>query len=164
MREARQTPKSLFFFLSFSVLVHGVFLWLAPAGPRPATVFREQGPRVALVNLPPPAPPRRASPRPPAPSAAPVPSAPELAAKVPAETGPVYDGPKEAGPVYDGPFEDQAPEGEAGFPGTSASVPVVDPSLREDAISRYLARIRGLIDQRKEYPYQARRQDRRAPC
>jgi protein TonB len=35
----------------------------------------------------------------------------------------------------------------------------MDPSLREDAISRYLARIRGLIDQRKEYPYQARRQE-----
>jgi protein TonB len=36
---------------------------------------------------------------------------------------------------------------------------VDDPALREDAISRYLSRLRDLIDRRKEYPYQARRQE-----
>jgi protein TonB len=33
------------------------------------------------------------------------------------------------------------------------------PELREEAVNRYAALIRGLIDRRKEYPYQARRQD-----
>ncbi|MDR2143845.1 MAG: TonB family protein [Treponema sp.] len=36
------------------------------------------------------------------------------------------------------------------------------PDLREAAIERYAALIHGIIDSRKEYPYQARRQDQEA--
>jgi protein TonB len=47
--------------------------------------------------------------------------------------------------------------------GASSYTPVpaayFNPALREDAISRYLASIRSLIDKRKEYPYRARRQE-----
>jgi protein TonB len=54
-----------------------------------------------------------------------------------------------------------SPEAPSGQQGLSApvSVPFIRPELREDAINRYAAMIRGLIDKRKEYPYQARRQD-----
>jgi protein TonB len=41
----------------------------------------------------------------------------------------------------------------------SVSASFVRPDLREAAINRYAMTIRGLIDRRKEYPYQARRQD-----
>jgi protein TonB len=41
----------------------------------------------------------------------------------------------------------------------AASTPVLDPSRREDAINRYAGKVRSLIDSRKEYPYQSRRQE-----
>ncbi|MDR2619248.1 MAG: TonB family protein [Treponema sp.] len=46
---------------------------------------------------------------------------------------------------------------QAGYVPVSASF--ARPELREEAINRYAAMIRGLIDRHKEYPYQARRQD-----
>jgi protein TonB len=70
----------------------------------------------------------------------------------------ISEAPRETAPVYEEPAEEQPPE-ESGFSGPPVSPAEVDPAIREDAISRYLAVIRGLIDQRKEYPYQARRQE-----
>jgi protein TonB len=54
-----------------------------------------------------------------------------------------------------------APEAPSGQQGLSVPVSAsfIRPELREDAVNRYAAMIRGLIDKRKEYPYQARRQD-----
>jgi protein TonB len=43
--------------------------------------------------------------------------------------------------------------------GAGGGAPFVRSDLRADAINRYAAAIHGLIDRRKEYPYQARRQE-----
>jgi protein TonB len=142
----KKRPRALHFFLGLSMLIHGGLLWMAPAGARPADVFRDQGPRIALVNISPPAPPREASPPRPAPPEDPRPSMPEAPVESPPEKNPEYDGPR----------GEQALGETAGPPVPAAEV---DPALRENAVSRYLAMIRGLIDRRKEYPYQARRQD-----
>jgi protein TonB len=128
-----------------SALIHGGILGLAPVKARPADQFLEQGPHTALVDISLPAPPRQASPPRPAPSETPAPAVPEAPAENPPETA----------PEYDGPVEEQA-QGETGGPVAAAAV---DPALRENAVGRYLAMIRGLIDRRKEYPYQARRQE-----
>jgi protein TonB len=149
----KRNPNPLLVFLGLSVLIHGGILGLAPARARPADRFRDQAPRVALVNIPLPAPPQTASPPPAPPQKPPAPSVsstPETITEASRETAPVYDGPAET-PSFEA----------AGFPGTPGPVSAVpvDPALRENAVSRYLAAIRGLIDQRKEYPYQARRQE-----
>jgi protein TonB len=70
--------------------------------------------------------------------------------------------PQERAPEYDGFVADESQgktpsSGEAGPPGPP--VPVADPIRRENAAGRYLTLIRSLIDRRKEYPYQARRQE-----
>ncbi|MDR2258486.1 MAG: TonB family protein [Treponema sp.] len=144
----KRAPKPLFFFLGASALIHGGILWLAPAWARPADSFRNQEPRLTLVDIPLPSPPQRASPQP-APPQAPVP---------PPSPETITEAPRETAPVYEEPAETQPPEAN-GFSGPPVSPAAVDPSLRENAISRYLAAIRSLIDQRKEYPYQARRQE-----
>jgi protein TonB len=151
MREAQQTARPLLFFLGISALVHGGFLWLAPVKARPADNFRSQRQRVTLVNLPLPAPPQRVSPPPPRNPV--LPAAPETITEAPQAL-------QETVPEYAGPAEALSP-GEAAGPPVPAAVigPEVDPALREAAVSRYLAVIRGLIDRRKEYPYQARRQE-----
>jgi protein TonB len=140
------TRKPLLVFLGVSALIHGGILGLVPVKARPADNFRNQGPRVVLVNIPLPAPPLPVSP--PRPSTPPV--TPAAVTEALRETAPAR------APVYDGPADEQAPEETAApFPAAAA----LDPALREDAISRYLAMIRGLIDKRKEYPYQSRRQE-----
>jgi protein TonB len=63
--------------------------------------------------------------------------------------------PQERPPALNGPEEEQRAE-ETGVPG---ALSYTNQSVREDALSRYLAMIRGLIDRRKEYPYQARQQE-----
>jgi protein TonB len=152
-----QAPRPLLFFLGLSALVHGGFLWLAPAQARPATVFREQRPRIALADLSLPAPPRQASP----PQPGPAPAASPVAASPVAEAS--VEAPREAVSEYDGPAEEQTRE-TAAFSGETGLSPVLspaaaDPALRENAAGRYLAMIRSLIDRCKEYPYQARRQE-----
>jgi protein TonB len=138
----KKHPKALPCFLGLSMLIHGGLLWMAPAGARPADLFRDQGPRIALVNISLPAPAQEASPPRPAPSETPVP-------KVPREI------PPEPSPAPEGPAGEQSPE----EPAAPGSLVYTNPALKEDAISRYLAMIRGLVDRRKEYPYQARRQE-----
>jgi protein TonB len=138
----KRSPKPLHFFLGLSVLVHSGLLLMAPVKARPAAVFQNQGPRVALVNLPRPAPPQAASPPRPAPLETPAPKDPR---EIPPEPVPAIEG-----PAAEQPLEETGPPGSPVYS---------NPALREDAVSRYLAMIRGLIDRRKEYPYQARRQE-----
>jgi protein TonB len=74
------------------------------------------------------------------------------------------EAPQERAPEYDGPAAeenrgDTVSLGETGTPGPPAPVPAADPVRRENVAGRYLALIRSLIDRRKEYPYQARRQE-----
>ncbi|MDR0622960.1 MAG: TonB family protein [Treponema sp.] len=138
-----RTRKPLLFFLGVSVLIHGGILGLAPVKARPGDNSRNQEQRVTLVNIPLPTPPKKVSPPPPQRPA--VSAAPET----------LIEAPRETVPVYEGPAGEDAPEETSGPPVWTA----VDPVLREDAISRYLAMIRGLIDKRKNYPYQARRQE-----
>jgi protein TonB len=56
-----------------------------------------------------------------------------------------------------------SPTGTSGAPSVTdipiASTPALDTSRREDAINRYAGKVRSLIDSRKEYPYQSRRQE-----
>jgi protein TonB len=135
----KRISKPFAVFLAISALVHGGILGLTPARARPADNFRDQGPRVALVNIPLPSPPQKANPVRPAPSETPAPSMPE----VPRETTPAHES------------ADQPPD-EAG---ASGALSYTNAALREDPLSRYLAMIRGRIDQRKVYPYQARQQE-----
>jgi protein TonB len=99
------------------------------------------------MTLPPEAPPPIAEPAPIREAAVPLAEtvSPAAEAAVPAEAS-VAETPPEA------------PAGQQGF-FAPVSASFIRPELREEAINRYAAMIRSLIDKRKEYPYQARRQD-----
>jgi protein TonB len=135
-----------------------LFLTLELPDPGPAEPAGDEAP--AELSLPPAAPlPREEAPPPepvlePTAESVPVPeeAAPGIAS--PAE-------PEQAIPVaasFSGSATGVAPAVTGTAPGRGNSGPAFR-DLRAEALSRYASMVHGLIDRRKEYPYQARRQD-----
>jgi protein TonB len=153
-----KTGKAEFFLLMLfaAASLHAALLFLLPdislrAAEKPAK--REVPPvEISLSFPPPPAPVLPAPPVPPPPSAAaPEPAAspaPEIVEAAAADT---------AAPAPETAAREPAALGTSAAPGPPEAAPPA-PS-RADLLSQYQGMIRLLIDQRKEYPYQARRQD-----
>jgi protein TonB len=153
MRTRNLNP--LFFTLSLSVFIHGGVLWLVSEGPRQIRPDKNHALPVSILPAvpPPESPPLTAPPEIPPPIRETV--APAEAA-LPAETAAPA---AEAAVSTETPLPSpEAPSGQQGL-SVPVSAPFIRPELREDAVNRYAAMIRSLIDKRKEYPYQARRQD-----
>ena len=154
----------LFLFLSLSVFIHGAVLWLAAGGPlRPFQPDKNRAVPVSLLLAAPESGPVSIPHEASAPDTIPAPSIRESPAPSMAEVPPpeAEESAAPAASVADAASAAENIPGaqaqEAGYPSVSPS-PVL-PDLRENAIARYAATIRGLIDRRKEYPYQARRQE-----
>jgi protein TonB len=154
----------LFLFLGLSVCIHGAVLYLAAEGPlRPFPPEKNRAVPVSLFSITPERKPMTIPPETPAPGTIPAPRIEEAPAPSMAETPPPA-AEESAGAAITTTDATNATENitgvkarESGYPPVSA--PVIRPERKEAAIKRYAAMIRGLIDKRKEYPYQARRQD-----
>jgi protein TonB len=139
-----------------SVLVHAGVLFFTRQPDRRETT--RQVSRFVLLNLSRPAPsaPALARPRPLPPSALA-----ESAVPVPPPLPPDPDfSPPEEMQTGEN-FADGIPladASEADIHGAYSDVPYVSPA-RDDLLAQYLAVVRSLIDKRKEYPYEARRQE-----
>jgi protein TonB len=153
-----------FLFLSLSLFIHGAVLWLAAEGPfRPFNPDETRAVPVSLLSLMPRSAPVNIPPEVPAPQAAPAPRVRE--ALVPStDEAPPPAAEESAAPAITATDAASAAENTTGAQAQESGYPPVSPSfvrpdVREAAIKRYAAMIRGLIDRRKEYPYQARRQN-----
>jgi protein TonB len=156
-----RNPNPLFLALSLSALIHG--LCLVSAGSRPVLPDKD---RAVMVNILPAALPPERTPAvvlPETPRAEIPPTVTENAAPA-EEAAPTEEA--VAPPAENAIFSAETLRAESSFRLSSEqqeSSPVspsfVRPAIREDAIARYAAMIHDLIDRRKTYPYQARRQD-----
>jgi protein TonB len=171
-----RNPNPLFLALSLSAFIHGGVLWLVSGGSRPALPERNRSVIVTLLPdaFPPEKAPAAVSPETPQTEIPP----PVTESAVLTESAALMESaaltelteeavsPVEESAVVSAEIP-QVETSEAEAQGFSSPVSTsfvrptqsVRPDIRENAIARYAAMIHGLIDTRKTYPYQARRQD-----